>query len=174
MMTSSDAPTAAADRRSTGPRAPAGDLTLELLLQRAERTGVGALHHLDHGVVGLDVPRDERTAARGHHGDGGAVHLGLHVTVDDPVRERAAFLVARELPLDDAHAEHAEDAVVAVELATLDPGHPHEIAEVADLRPHVVGRSVDRDLGPCFAHRWCSFGMRSLCRHGVVSRTRDT
>ena len=77
-------------RRSALSRARSADSGLELLLQRGERTGVRALHHLDHGVVGLDVPRDERAAARRHHGDGRPVHLGLHVAVDDPVGERAA------------------------------------------------------------------------------------
>ena len=83
-----------------------------------------------------------------------------------PYVSAAAFVVARELPLHDAHAEHAEDAVVALELARLDAGHPEQVAEVADHRPHVVGGSVDRDLGACFAHRCGSLV--------VIVRRRDT
>src|SRR5205085_5718324 len=116
------------------PRASA----LEVVLQRLESLLVDRQHHVGHGVVGVDGPRDRRAVAVGPHGDGRLVLLDRD-TVDDAVHDLTVGVVLAHEVFGDLHAHHGEMAVVAFDATGIDARQPlAQPPEVTDDGPYLV------------------------------------
>ena len=98
------------DGRHGRPRLTRGRSVLELSLQRIKGALVGALHHLRHGVVGVDVPCHDRRVADRRHCDRRLVFLELDGAADVAVGERAGGVVVAVFTLGDLCLLYTSDA----------------------------------------------------------------
>src|SRR5205814_3636507 len=91
--------------RGCGTTTGSGASAFDVLLQRLQALLVDADHHLGHGVVGVDGPRDVRPVPLRGHGDGGLMVFDRHAS-GDPVDDLAGGVVLASEGLGDVHVHH--------------------------------------------------------------------